>query len=193
MHEIRLVGRGGHGVVTAGELLGEAAVRRERYAQAIPTFGPERRGALSACTLRIADEPILLKCSSTQPNVLLVFDPTIWHHAPVSLGLQEGSTLVFNSPRAPAEVEADLRGGAYPTRIDLQACRVCTLDATGIALETLGRPITNTAMMGALAGATDVLELEALEEVLHERFRDKGEMNVAAARAGATRLRTNGD
>jgi 2-oxoacid:acceptor oxidoreductase gamma subunit (pyruvate/2-ketoisovalerate family) len=192
MHEIRLVGRGGQGVVTAGELLGEAAIRRDRFAQAIPTFGPERRGALSMCTLRIADEPILLKCSSTQPNVLLVFDPTIWHHAPVSLGLQEGSTLVFNTPRDPAEVEADLRAGNHPTRIDLEDCRIFTLDATGIALETIGRPITNTAMMGALAGATGVLEMESLEDVLRERFGAKGEQNVAAARASAKRLRRNG-
>jgi pyruvate ferredoxin oxidoreductase gamma subunit/2-oxoisovalerate ferredoxin oxidoreductase gamma subunit len=193
MHEIRLVGRGGHGVVTAGELLGEAAVRQERYAQAIPNFGPERRGALSACTLRIADEPILLKCSSTQPDVVVIFDPTIWHHAPVTLGLKEGGTIVLNTPRDPDEVKDDLRSGRHGPPLTLASCAIWTVDATGIALEALGRPITNTAMMGALAGATGVLGLAPVEEVLRERFGARADSNVEAARAGCARLRRAGD
>ena len=64
IHEVRLVGRGGQGVVTAGDLLGSAAVHEGRWAQSIPTFGPERRGALCMSTLRIGAEELLL------PNLL---------------------------------------------------------------------------------------------------------------------------
>ena len=111
MHEIRLVGRGGQGVVTAGDLLGKAAILDGRHAQSIPTFGPERRGALSSCTLRIADGEILLKCSSMSPDVLLVLDPTIWHHANVLLGFQAGGKLIFNSPLEPKAIDAELTSG----------------------------------------------------------------------------------
>jgi 2-oxoacid:acceptor oxidoreductase gamma subunit (pyruvate/2-ketoisovalerate family) len=185
---MRLVGRGGDGVVTAGELLGEAALRRGRHAQSIPSFGPERRGALSSSTLRISDEPILLKCAATRPGVLLVLDPTIWHHAPVTLGLLPASVLVFNSPLAPDEIRSELLSGRYGHGASLEAPRVLAVDATGIALETLGRPIPNTAMMGAFTGALDVLDLEAVEEVLRERFGARGDANVEAARRARVAL-----
>ena len=113
MHEIKLAGRGGQGIVTAGDLLGRAAVLEGKFAQSIPTFGPERRGALSSCTLRISEAEILLKCSSTRPHVLLVLDPTIWHHFNVLLGLESGGTMVFNTASSPEEVQAELAEGKH--------------------------------------------------------------------------------
>ena len=186
MHEVRLVGRGGHGIVTAGELLGRAAIDEGRAAQSIPTFGPERRGALCTCTLRVSGEPIRLKCGSMQPDILVCLDPTIWRQAPVTTaGLREGATLIFNVAVPPEEVAPDLRLG-------IERYELFTVDATGIALEFLKRPITNTAMMGALAGATGLLRLESIERVLVERFGDAAERNIEAARAGAARLRRLG-
>jgi pyruvate ferredoxin oxidoreductase gamma subunit len=193
MQEIRLVGRGGHGVVTAGELLGQAALLEGRWAQAIPTFGPERRGALSSCTVRIGDSEILLKCSGTAPTVLVIFDATIWHHAPVTLGMVDEGVLVFNSPHAPGQVEAELRDGTHGYRLAAERCRFYTLDATAIALEHVGRAITNTTMMGALSGATGIVGMEAVERVLLDRFGDKASNNIEAARAGRDRLRGPGD
>jgi pyruvate ferredoxin oxidoreductase gamma subunit len=193
MHETRLVGRGGQGVVTAGDLLGKAAIREGRYAQSIPTFGPERRGALSQCTLRISDGEILLKCSSTSPGILLLLDPTIWHHANVLLGLQEGGTLIFNSPQAPEEIDRDLKSGKYGYRSTVERYELFAVDATGIALEVLKRAITNTAMMGAFVGATGILGMDSVAGVLEERFGEKAAMNVEAARAAAARIRKHGD
>jgi pyruvate ferredoxin oxidoreductase gamma subunit len=53
MHEVRIHGRGGQGVVTAAELLSVAAFAEGRHAQAFPTFGSERTGApvVSFCRL----------------------------------------------------------------------------------------------------------------------------------------------
>ena len=45
LFEVRLHGRGGQGVVTAAELLSEAAFAEGRHAQAFPSFGSERTGA----------------------------------------------------------------------------------------------------------------------------------------------------
>ena len=188
LREIRLAGRGGHGVVTAGELLGQAALLEGRHAQAIPTFGPERRGALAQCTLRISREPILLRCSSLQPDVLAIFDPTIWQVAPVTAGLAEGGTLLVNSTSSAAALEAELRSGRFASGLALSSVRVIAFDATGIALEALGRPITNTAMMGALAAVVEEISLEAVEAILREHFQGLGPANVAAARAGHAAL-----
>jgi pyruvate ferredoxin oxidoreductase gamma subunit len=182
--EVRLVGRGGQGIVTAGELVGEAVILGGRHAQALPTFGPERRGAMAASTLRVCDAPILLKCSTASPRMLVCLDPTIWRHAPVTLGLQAGAALVVNTTMAPDDLERELRSGAFPSRLDAPECTVHTLDATGIALRTLGRPISNTTMLGAMAGASDIVTLAEIEDVLRRRFGAQGEANVAAARAG---------
>jgi pyruvate ferredoxin oxidoreductase gamma subunit len=185
LHEIRLVGRGGTGVVTAGEVLGKAAVMEGRWAQSIPTFGPERRGALSSCTLRISSEQILLKCGPIRPDVLLVIDRTIWRHAPVTGALAEGAALIFNSAAPPEELVNDLR-------LDIDRFELFAVDATGIALEFLGRAITNTAMMGALSGATQLIGMESIGGVIRERFTTAADANIAAAEAARDRLRRLG-
>ncbi|MCK6459215.1 MAG: 2-oxoacid:acceptor oxidoreductase family protein [Planctomycetes bacterium] len=173
LREIRLVGRGGQGVVTAGELLGEAALLDGQYAQSIPAFGPERRGALATCVVRLADGEILLRCSAGAPDVLVVIDPTIWKLPPALLGLKPDATLLFNTTRPPGELPKRPQG------------RVGAIDATGIALAHLGRPIPNTAMLGAFAGATGLVRMESLEEVFRRRFPGKADGNIAAARAAS--------
>ncbi len=193
MHEVRLVGRGGQGVVTAGDLLGKAAVLEGRYAQSIPTFGPERRGALSQCTVRVSKDEILLKCSSTSPGVLVVLDSSIWHFAPITLGLVPGGRLIFNSTRPPAEIDAELRGGKYGYQPGIDDFEVLTVDATSIAMEILGRPITNTSMMGAFVGATGIISMDSLARVLEERFGEKAALNIQAAKAAAAGIRKIGD
>ena len=188
LQEIRLVGRGGQGVVTAGELIGGAVVSEGRHAQSLPNFGPERRGALATAILRVSPDEILLKCTSARPGVVLIIDPTIWHHANVLMGVPEGATLIFNSNQSPAAIEADLRSGKYGTTLTLERCRILVVDGTGIALKHLGRPIPNTAMMGALAGATGLVGQAAIETALRGRFGAKAELNIAAAQAARAAL-----
>lgn len=179
--------------MTAGELLGQAVVNEGRFAQSMPTFGPERRGALSQCTLRIGESEILLKCSTAQPSILVVMDPTIWHHAPVTLGLREGATLVFNTSASPEDVESSLRSGNFGSSLGISECDVLTVDGTKIALDTIGRAITNTTMMGALVGATGICDMASVDRVLGERFGERAEANVRAAHAGRDGLRRKGN
>jgi len=179
MTEVRLVGRGGQGIVTAGDVAGRAAVGEGRWAQSMPTFGPERRGALTQSTLRIADEPIRLKCTASNPSVVLVIDPTIWRHVDVTRGLDADAIVIVNTPRS-----------AQSVRDELQApqARVYTVDATSIAMDALGRPIPNTAMLGALVRVTQAVGMPALEAALQERFGTAGDANVTAARLAHQRL-----
>ena len=87
------------------------------------------------------------------------------------MGLKPDAILLFNTTRPP---------GDLPKRPD---GRVGAVDATGLALEFLGRPIPNTAMLGAFAAATGLIRMESLEAVLHRRFPEEAERNIAAARA----------
>ena len=72
MIELRLHGRGGQGAVTSAELLAQAAISEGKYAQAFPSFGPERRGAPVVAFCRISDEPIRLRTNIYHPDLVLV-------------------------------------------------------------------------------------------------------------------------
>lgn len=74
MIEIRFHGRGGQGAVTSAELLAVAAIEHGMYAQAFPSFGPERRGAPVVAFCRISDSPIRLRANIYEPDVVIVLD-----------------------------------------------------------------------------------------------------------------------
>lgn len=162
MIEIRIHGRGGQGGVTSAELLARAAIAQGKYAQAFPSFGPERRGAPVVAFVRVDDKPIRIRERVYSPNVVLVLDPTLLDIVNVAEGLKDGGKVVVNSPEK-AETLKSKHG--WPT--------VAQVDAQTVALEELGVAITNTTMLGALLKATDILPLSALHEVIDDRFGPK--------------------
>ncbi len=174
MLEIRWHGRGGQGVVTAAKLLAAAALREGKHFQAFPEYGPERRGAPVQAFTRIDDAPIRVFAHIAAPNVVVVLDETLLGKVPVADGLRQDGVLVANFAGTPAELRSmlGLRGG-----------RVFTVDALRIASETLGRPITNTPMIGALLQAVPVVGLAHVVEELSEKFKGRvAESNVNAVR-----------
>jgi len=81
---VRFHGRGGQGVVTAAELLAAAAFREGRPAQAFPSFGSERMGAPVMSFCRIDDKPIRTHEPVSEPDALIILDPTLLHQASCS-------------------------------------------------------------------------------------------------------------
>jgi pyruvate ferredoxin oxidoreductase gamma subunit len=162
--EIRWHGRGGQGVVTAGKLLAESALETGQYFQAFPDYGPERMGAPIRAYTRISSKPITIHSQIEDPDVVLVLDPTLLGTVAVTEGLKKDGTLVINSSMSPAEVRetTNFHTGA-----------VFTVDASHIAIEELGREITNTPMLGALARATGLIDLGVLAEELRAWFGKK--------------------
>ena len=171
MIEIRIHGRGGQGSVTAAELLAVAAFDDGREAQAFPAFGVERRGAPVLAFCRIDSERIRIRSQIYKPDYVIVQDPTLMDTVDVLAGLKPDGTVLINTEHAAAELKLDT------------TARVVTFPATQIALETLGRPIMNTAIMGAFAGISGAISFEAIERSIRHRFPGElGEKNVQAAR-----------
>jgi pyruvate ferredoxin oxidoreductase gamma subunit len=162
--EIRWHGRGGQGVVTAGKMLADAALDSGQYFQAFPDYGPERAGAPIRAFTRLSSEPIHLHCQIEEPDVVLVLDPTLLGAINVTEGLKREGILIVNTEEPPAKVRKI---------VDFRTGKVFTVDATSIALETLGREITNTPMLGALVRATDLLTIEDLVAQTRKQFGDK--------------------
>jgi pyruvate ferredoxin oxidoreductase gamma subunit len=170
MIEIRLHGRGGQGAVTSAELLALAAIKGGKYAQAFPSFGPERRGAPVVAFCRISDEQIKVRSVISHPDVVLVLDPSILRLVDVSNGLKPEGVLVTNTRFSPEEIKKEL---GVKTRL-------AVVNASKIAREELGLPITNTTMLGALLKASEVVDKEAMIEPLQERFGRIAERNIKA-------------
>jgi 2-oxoacid:acceptor oxidoreductase gamma subunit (pyruvate/2-ketoisovalerate family) len=171
MLEFRWHGRGGQGAWTASELLARTAIYEGKYIQSFPEFGPERMGAPVTAFTRISTEPIRLHCAVYEPDVVAVLDPTLLKTVPAASGLNENGIIIVNSADEPAKVKEVLK---------MEKGKVWTVPATEIALRILGMPITNTAMLGAVARATLIVSLESVEKSVKERFRlDIAEKNFA--------------
>lgn len=172
--EVRWHGRGGQGAWTASELLARAAIHEGKYIQSFPEFGPERMGAPVAAFTRISNEPIQIHCAVYNPDVVAVLDPTLLKTVPVTRGLNEGGIIIINSKENPADMRKML---------NTDKGKIWTVPATEIAVRILGRPITNTAMLGAFAHITGIVNLKSIEKVVKERFRlDVAEKNVAVVK-----------
>lgn len=172
--EVRWHGRGGQGVWTASELLAKAAIHEGKYIQSFPEFGPERMGAPMRAYTRISDKPINLHCAIYTPDVAVVLDPTLFKTVPVTEGLPEDGILVVNARESPTEVRK---------RLNFAGRKVWTVPATDIAVKMLGRTVTNTAMLGAVARASGIVGLESIEKAVKERFPLKiAEKNVAVVK-----------
>ena len=172
--EVRWHGRGGQGAWTASALFARAAIYEGKYIQSFPEFGPERMGAPVAAFTRISTEPIQIHCAVYNPDVVAVLDPTLLKTVPVTSGLNEEGAIIINSNENPADMRKML---------NTDKGKIWTVPATEIAMRILGRPITNTAMLGAVARITEAVKLESIEKVVEERFRrDIAEKNVAVVK-----------
>ncbi|HPQ42672.1 MAG TPA: pyruvate ferredoxin oxidoreductase subunit gamma [Syntrophales bacterium] len=170
MIEIRWHGRGGQGAVTSVETLALAAIGEGQYAQGFPSFGPERRGAPVAAFNRIDDKKIRVRSGIYNPDVVIVLDASLMSLVNVTEGLKPEGALIVNTSKSPEEVKKD--SGFKGT--------VGTVDASKIAREELGVPITNTTMIGATVKATGLVKIESVREPLKKRFGRIAQKNINA-------------
>jgi len=173
--EIRWHGRGGQGAVTAAKMVAEVALGQNKHFQAFPEYGPERSGAPIVAFTRISDEPIQIFSGVEHPQIVAVLDPSLLTIVDVTKGAPDAIVLI-NSDLPPAELRKKAK---------MQGRRLYTVAATRIAVETIGRPIPNTPMVGALVRIAGLFPLESVVSFMRAEFGKKFppkvvEGNVAA-------------
>jgi pyruvate ferredoxin oxidoreductase gamma subunit len=178
MLEIRWHGRGGQGAKTAAMLFAESAIEEGKHGQGFPDYGPERMGAPMRGFTRISDEPINVHCAIEEPKIVIVLDPTLLESVDVTEGVPEDGIIIVNTQKTPEEIRKQIR---------LKGRKVYTVNATQIALDTIGRPIPNTVMLGALLRATNVLDIATLEKNITKKFAKKYNTKVAEGNVNAIR------
>jgi len=170
--EIRWHGRGGQGAKTAALLLADAALSSGKYVQAFPEYGPERMGAPVASFDRISSKPILLHSAVTNPDVVLVLDPTLIESVDITEGVSDDGVVIINTEKSPEDIKKELN---IKGKI-----KVYTIDASTISKETIGREIPNTPLLGALIKVTGMLDFKEMVEdtkkKLEKKFKSKPEV-----------------
>lgn len=167
MFEIVFYGRGGQGVVTAAQILAQAAFLEGCHVQAFPKFGIERRGAPVSAFCRISEGPIEYRGSIKSADFAIVTD--IMSVTPEALfaGLKPSGMAILNSPLEASQL------GRYKERVDRGDVRIFSVDATEISAAIFGEtsiPITSVAMLGAFAAASGLVSLEGINKALDQFF-----------------------
>jgi pyruvate ferredoxin oxidoreductase gamma subunit len=162
--EIRWHGRGGQGAVTAAKMVAEVALGQQKFFQAFPEYGPERSGAPIVAFTRISDRPIQVYSGVEHPDIVVVLDPTLLSIIDVTKGAPDDAIVVVNTDLTPAQLRA---------KYGLKGRRLYAIAATRIATETIGRPIPNTPMVGALTRVAGLFPLESVVEFLRADFGKK--------------------
>ena len=169
--EIRWHGRGGQGAVTSAELVAQAAISEGKYAQAFPSFSPERRGAPVLAFNRINEsKPIRTRAEVEEPDIVIVLDTTLMSIIEVTSGIKDKGIIIVNTKKSAEQIKADFN----------ILGSIAIIDANKIALEELRVPIVNTTMIGALIKTTGIIGLEAMREPLEKRFGKLAERNIKA-------------
>lgn len=179
--EMRWHGRGGQGAVTAAKVLAETCVSLGKYVQAFPEYGPERSGAPLKAYNRISDAPIYMYSPVVSPRIITVIDHTLLDTVDVTEDASDDAIFVINSCTPAATLREKLKLK--------QTQKIYSVDATNISVQTIGRPIPNTPMLGALAKVSGLFALEELLGDMKKSFgkkfaEDMINKNLEAARRG---------
>lgn len=163
--EIRWHARAGQGAVTAAKLVAETALYEDRYMQAMPEYGPERMGAPLKAFTRISDTPIEVSNNIEHPDIVVLLDETLLDVIDITEGLSDTGAVIINTTQTPAQMRERL---GVPSTV-----AVATIDASGIALETIKRDIPNTPIVGALTKVRPVVAMESVKGQLQKTFGKK--------------------
>lgn len=174
MIEIRLHGRGGQGSVIASKILAVAAFAEGNWVQSFPKFGVERRGAPVEAFLRMAKDKILIRSEVTNPDFVVVLDPSLIEVIDFTTGLKENGSILINTHKTPQDLDLSDR------------FRVTCVNASKIAadhrLGSKNSPIVNTAICGAFAKSSGLVDIESVCAAIREEVPIKPENNSDAAR-----------
>ncbi|MFC1501149.1 2-oxoacid:acceptor oxidoreductase family protein [Elusimicrobiota bacterium] len=168
MVEIRWHGRGGQGAKTAALLFAETALATGKHIQAFPEYGPERMGAPVQSFNRISEEAITIHCAVTNPDFVVILDPTLMDSVNVTEGLDEHGKIIVNTSFSVKETA---------NHLGISENQVFVVNASQIAMDTIGMDIPNTPMLGALVKVMGNMDLnhviEDIQKKLELKFRHK--------------------
>lgn len=147
-----IAGFGGQGVMLIGKILAHAGMHEGKEVSWLPSYGPEMRGGTSNCTVVVSDKPVGCPLVYRPWAVIAMNQPSLEKFEPA---VKKGGLLFVNTAlaRTPA------------SRRDVKVVAVPANEKAAAA----GNPrAANMVALGAYLGATGVVEIETVEEVVRE-------------------------
>ncbi|MBZ0129182.1 MAG: 2-oxoacid:acceptor oxidoreductase family protein [Rhodobacteraceae bacterium] len=169
MREILILGRGGQGAQTAGNLLAQAFFEKGQYVQTFATYGGARRGTPVMSSIRVDDRPIKVRSNIERADAMLCFDDSLLDQA--FLKNADNKTLVVVNSTRPASDFAGL--GDY---------RIVPVDGRRIARDNDMGKVINSTLLGAFVAVMGQPGIDAISDVIESNAPAKKAQNVAACR-----------
>ncbi len=171
MHEIIIIGRGGQGAQTAGNLLARAFYEEGQQVQTFATYGGARRGTPVLASLRVDNKPIRLRCNVETASAMLCFDDSLMDSAFLCAATKETKILI-NSNQS---FESFSQLGDY---------KIMTVNAQAIARKNDMGKVVNSALLGAFAAILNKPSLETMCQTVETMAPVKPQQNVNSCREG---------
>ena len=178
MIEIRWHSRAGQGAVTGAKGLGDVVSRTGKEVQAFALYGSAKRGAAMNAYNRIDDKPIINHETGMEPDYVLVIDPALAFSDDITANDKPTTKYIITTNLSKEDLISQI-----PALQDKKD-RVFVVDAIQISLDTIGRSMPNTPMLGALMKVSGMYDLdfflESMKRVLAKFPQKIIDANMAA-------------
>ncbi len=158
MLEIRWHSRAGQGAVTGAKGLADVVSTTGKHVQAFAFYGSAKRGAAMTAYNRVDDKIIMNHEKYMNPDYVLVIDPALTYTTDVTVNDKPETVYIITTHMNTEELIA--------SQPRLAGKKVFTVDCIKIAQETIGRPIPNTPMLGALMKVSGMYDIEFFKEAI---------------------------
>jgi len=172
--EVTIAGFGGQGIILAGKLLAQTAMKAGKEVTFMPSYGAEMRGGTANSMIVIADEPIASPLVSN-PDSLIVMNKASLNK--FSTRIKNNGLLVMNSSLIDSEPDVD------------ESIDILAVPADDIAIELGNQKAANMVALGAYLQKRRLFSpdeaAESLPDVLAERYHNTLPLNTKALQRGA--------
>lgn len=172
--EIVIAGFGGQGVMLAGKLLAQTAMRAGKEVTYMPSYGAEVRGGTANCMVIIADNKIACPVVGRPDSLIVMNKASLTKFGP---RLKNGGLLVMNRSLIDSEPQVD------------DSVEIVAVPADELAVELGSHKSTNMVAVGAYLQKRGYLTpdeaAQALPDAIARRYHKTLPVNIEALHKGA--------
>jgi len=167
--EVLLAGLGGQGVQVAGDILALACTRAGKLVSVLPSYGAEARGTLIRTEIVVSDEEIVYP-GVLEPSIFVAFSQQAYDRFLATVS--SGAVVLYD----PASVT--------PAAVEGSVARQFAIPAMEAATAIGNAKAANMVMLGALAASSELIAVDALEEVVLEGAKKRAGTSIEALKRG---------
>jgi 2-oxoglutarate ferredoxin oxidoreductase subunit gamma len=177
---IIIAGFGGQGIILAGRLVAQTAMKAGKEVTYMPSYGAEVRGGTANCMVIISDEPIASPLVDRPDSLITMNKASLNKFAP---RLKAGGLLVMNSSLIDTKPQLD------------DSIEIIAVPADEIAVELGNKKAANMVALGAYFQKRGILSPDAavacLSDTIARRYHKTLPVNTEAIHRGAKFTKDN--